>query len=176
MEPTAPQAGELTVADWEAVCALPPPRRLLVGRSRHDHRPVLGGIVWVIRHTPRGAPCRPPVASGRRPASATDSGSPVAKIVALAERSFCARTAGAPVRPSSGISSTASRKPVNSARRRHAAQHRRWARARATEGRGAFMGDSLYSCSETLRNINLDLSHVRWPGAISLGHERCPDV
>jgi len=42
--------GALTAAAWEAVRSLLPPQRPAVGRPRHDHRTVLGGIVWVIRH------------------------------------------------------------------------------------------------------------------------------
>jgi hypothetical protein len=42
--------GELTAADWDAVGPLLPPQRPPVGRPRHDHRTVLGGIVWVIRN------------------------------------------------------------------------------------------------------------------------------
>jgi len=33
----------------EMVRALLPPQRPPVGRPRHDHRIVLGGIVWVVR-------------------------------------------------------------------------------------------------------------------------------
>ena len=39
---------ELTAAEWDAVRALLPPQRPSVGRPRHDHRTVLGGIVWVV--------------------------------------------------------------------------------------------------------------------------------
>jgi Putative transposase of IS4/5 family (DUF4096) len=47
--PVGSKAGELTVAEWEAVRPLLPPQRSLVGRPRHDHRTVLSGIVWVLR-------------------------------------------------------------------------------------------------------------------------------
>ena len=40
---------ELTPTEWDAVRALMPPQRPSVGRPRHDHRTVLGGIVWVVR-------------------------------------------------------------------------------------------------------------------------------
>jgi Putative transposase of IS4/5 family (DUF4096) len=45
----ASKAGELTATEWELVRPLLPPQRPAVGRPRHDHRTVLGGIVWVIR-------------------------------------------------------------------------------------------------------------------------------
>ena len=41
---------ELTIAEWEAVRALLPPQRPSVGRPRHDHHTILGGIVWVLRN------------------------------------------------------------------------------------------------------------------------------
>lgn len=40
---------DLTDAEWGAVGALLPPQRPPVGRPRHDHRTVLGGILWVLR-------------------------------------------------------------------------------------------------------------------------------
>lgn len=40
---------ELTAGEWAAVRGLLPPQRPPVGRPRHDHRTVLGGIVWVVR-------------------------------------------------------------------------------------------------------------------------------
>jgi hypothetical protein len=43
-----PQAG-LTEAEWERVRPLLPPQQPAVGRRRHDHRTVLGGILWVLR-------------------------------------------------------------------------------------------------------------------------------
>lgn len=47
--PAPPMPAELTVGEWDAVRALLPPQRPPVGRPRHDHRTVLGGIVWVVR-------------------------------------------------------------------------------------------------------------------------------
>ena len=50
--PAAPDPSlpaELTATEWDAVRALMPPQRPSVGRPRHDHRTVLGGIVWVVR-------------------------------------------------------------------------------------------------------------------------------
>ena len=41
--------GELTEAEWARVRPLLPPQRPPVGRPRHDHRTVLGGILWVLR-------------------------------------------------------------------------------------------------------------------------------
>lgn len=46
--PTAERA-ELTDAEWELVRPLLPPQKPLTGRPRHDHRTVLGGILWVVR-------------------------------------------------------------------------------------------------------------------------------
>jgi hypothetical protein len=43
-----PVAG-LTEAEWERVQPLLPPQQPAVGRRRHDHRTVLGGILWVLR-------------------------------------------------------------------------------------------------------------------------------
>src|SRR5262249_47427507 len=40
---------ELTDAEWERIRALLPPQRPRTGRPRHDHRTVLGGILWVLR-------------------------------------------------------------------------------------------------------------------------------
>ena len=40
---------ELTTLEWDSVRALLPSQRPPVGRPRHDHRTVLGGIVWVVR-------------------------------------------------------------------------------------------------------------------------------
>ena len=47
--PSPPSLAELTAAEWDAVRALLPPQRPPVGRPRHDHRTVLGGILWVLR-------------------------------------------------------------------------------------------------------------------------------
>jgi hypothetical protein len=41
--------GMLTDAEWERVRSLLPPQRPPVGRPRHDHRTILGGILWVLR-------------------------------------------------------------------------------------------------------------------------------
>ena len=46
--PTAVRA-ELTDTEWELVRLLLPPQRPARGRPRHDHRMVLGGILWVVR-------------------------------------------------------------------------------------------------------------------------------
>lgn len=46
--PAPPEAG-LTNAEWEAVRPLLPPDRPPTGRPPHDHRRVLGGILWVVR-------------------------------------------------------------------------------------------------------------------------------
>jgi transposase len=40
---------DLTHAAWERIRGLLPPQRPTVGRPRHDHRTVLGGILWVLR-------------------------------------------------------------------------------------------------------------------------------
>ena len=47
--PPAVERAELTDSEWELVRALLPPQRPPVGRSRHDHRTVLSGILWVVR-------------------------------------------------------------------------------------------------------------------------------
>ncbi len=44
-----PLQSHLTDTEWAAVRSLLPPQQPSVGRPRHDHRRVLGGIVWVIR-------------------------------------------------------------------------------------------------------------------------------
>ena len=41
---------ELTDAEWARLRPLLPPQRPRVGRPRHDHRIVLGGILWVVRN------------------------------------------------------------------------------------------------------------------------------
>jgi hypothetical protein len=46
--PPVPPAG-LTDAAWERVRPLLPPQQPAVGRRRHEHRAVLGGILWVLR-------------------------------------------------------------------------------------------------------------------------------
>ena len=45
----APEEGKLTDAEWEQVRQVVPPQRPPTGRPRHDHRGVLGGILWVAR-------------------------------------------------------------------------------------------------------------------------------
>ena len=44
-----PQEAALTEAQWSLIEPLLPPRRGRVGRPLHDHRRVLGGILWVAR-------------------------------------------------------------------------------------------------------------------------------
>jgi hypothetical protein len=44
-----PIAGALTEAEWERIRPLLPPQRPRVGRPRHDHRPILAGILSVVR-------------------------------------------------------------------------------------------------------------------------------
>ena len=46
----APALVELTDAEWARLGPLLPPQRPRVGRPRHDHRTVLGGILWVVRN------------------------------------------------------------------------------------------------------------------------------
>jgi hypothetical protein len=46
--PAAAEAG-LSDAEWRRVAPLLPPQRPPKGRPRHDHRAVLGGILWVVR-------------------------------------------------------------------------------------------------------------------------------
>jgi len=46
----APALVELTDAEWARLRPLLPPQRPRVGRPRHDHRLVLGGILWVVRN------------------------------------------------------------------------------------------------------------------------------
>lgn len=40
---------ELTDAEWARVRPLLPPQQPPVGRRRHDHRTMVGGILWVLR-------------------------------------------------------------------------------------------------------------------------------
>jgi hypothetical protein len=49
--PTPPVAErpELTDAEWALIRSLLPAQQPPVGRPRHDHRTVLGGILWVVR-------------------------------------------------------------------------------------------------------------------------------
>ena len=39
----------LSDAEWRRVEPLLPPQKPATGRPRHDHRTVLGGILWVVR-------------------------------------------------------------------------------------------------------------------------------
>ena len=50
-EPTIPpsEGAPLTDAEWRALEPLLPPQRFTGGRPYHDHRTVLGGILWVAR-------------------------------------------------------------------------------------------------------------------------------
>jgi len=41
--------GEVSDAEWERVRPLLPPQKPHTGRPRHEHRTVLGGILWVLR-------------------------------------------------------------------------------------------------------------------------------
>ena len=45
----APEEARLTDEQWASVGPLLPPQRGEVGRPPHDHREVLGGILWVAR-------------------------------------------------------------------------------------------------------------------------------
>jgi transposase len=45
-----PALVELTDAEWARLRPLLPPQRPRAGRPRHDHRTVLGGILWVVRN------------------------------------------------------------------------------------------------------------------------------
>lgn len=44
-----PEEAPLTDAQWEKVKPLLPPQRFTGGRPYHDHRTILGGILWVAR-------------------------------------------------------------------------------------------------------------------------------
>jgi hypothetical protein len=44
-----PIAGALTEAEWERIQPLLPPQQPRTGRRRHDHRPILAGILSVVR-------------------------------------------------------------------------------------------------------------------------------
>ena len=46
--PTPEEAG-LTDAEWHRLAPVLPPQKPARGRPRHDHRTVLGGILWVLR-------------------------------------------------------------------------------------------------------------------------------
>jgi transposase len=47
--PTKAADAGLTEVEWRCVESLLPPQRPATGRPRHDHRTVLGGILWVVR-------------------------------------------------------------------------------------------------------------------------------
>ena len=47
--PTASADTGLTDDEWRRVEPLLPPQMPATGRPRHDHRTVLGGILWVVR-------------------------------------------------------------------------------------------------------------------------------
>jgi hypothetical protein len=46
--PPAPAEAGLTDAEWRRVAPVLPPQKPAQGRPRHDHRTVLGGILWVV--------------------------------------------------------------------------------------------------------------------------------
>jgi hypothetical protein len=45
----APEEAHLTDEQWASVSPLLPPQKGEVGRPPHDHREVLGGILWIAR-------------------------------------------------------------------------------------------------------------------------------
>ncbi len=47
--PALPIAGALTEAEWLRIQPLLPPQQPRTGRRRHDHRPILAGILSVVR-------------------------------------------------------------------------------------------------------------------------------
>jgi hypothetical protein len=47
--PSAVAEAGLTDAEWRRVAPVLPPQKPAKGRPRHDHRTVLGGILWVVR-------------------------------------------------------------------------------------------------------------------------------
>ena len=47
--PPVPADAGLTDAEWRRVAPVLPPPQPPRGRPRHDHRTVLGGILWVVR-------------------------------------------------------------------------------------------------------------------------------
>lgn len=49
MTEVAPEEAALTEAQWTLIEPLLPSRRGRIGRPLHDHREVLGGILWVAR-------------------------------------------------------------------------------------------------------------------------------
>ena len=46
--PASTKAG-LTDEEWRRVAPVLPPQKPATGRPRHDHRTMLGGILWVVR-------------------------------------------------------------------------------------------------------------------------------
>ncbi len=47
--------GDLTNRQWERLAPLLPPQKPKTGRPAHDHRPIINGILWLLR---TGAPWR----------------------------------------------------------------------------------------------------------------------
>src|SRR5215213_2956292 len=47
--PPVPTEAGLTEDEWHRVAPVLPPPQPATGRPRHDHRTVLGGILWVVR-------------------------------------------------------------------------------------------------------------------------------
>jgi hypothetical protein len=47
--PAAATEAGLTEAEWRRIAPVLPPQKPTRGRPRHDHRTVLGGILWVVR-------------------------------------------------------------------------------------------------------------------------------
>jgi hypothetical protein len=47
--PLASAEAGLTDAEWRRVAPVLPQQKPAIGRPRHDHRTVLGGILWVVR-------------------------------------------------------------------------------------------------------------------------------
>jgi transposase len=47
--------GDLTNRQWERLAPLLPPQKPKTGRPAHDHRPIINGILWILR---TGAPWR----------------------------------------------------------------------------------------------------------------------
>ncbi len=45
--------GDLTNRQWERLAPLLPPQKPKTGRPAHDHRPIINGILWILR---TGAP------------------------------------------------------------------------------------------------------------------------
>ena len=47
--------GDLSPSQWERLQSLLPPQKPPIGRPAHDHRPIINGILWILR---TGAPWR----------------------------------------------------------------------------------------------------------------------